>query len=400
MPVETRSDYRAGVTSKDHHSASKNVLTPYDVMDGMRALAAITVLLGHLRSILFLEFTYGIPIFWKIFYFITGFGHQAVMIFFVLSGYWITKSVVRSSEGRFSWPNYAIDRISRLWIVLIPALLIGGLLDSLGRYGTESALYLGRQGNNTVVWDVGTHLTLVDLAGNIAFLQTLIVPPFGSNGALWSLANEFWYYVWFPPIYKFFRRDKPSFAAIFFVILTMAVFNGLLVGFICWLCGTLLFFLARREAITIELRRRPNVALAGALSLFCGALLLSRIPHLLPMRTELVDVLISGSFALTLLVLISSGRTFPGWISPLCRYGARSSYSLYLVHFPFIMLLAAVFITPSHRLPPSSDLLLAFLAIGATAILYGYAFSSVTEVNTSRLRGWLRAKLLKARYSV
>ena len=34
--------------------------------------------------------------------------------------------------------------------------------------------------------------------GNLFFLQTIFVPPFGSNAPLWSLSFEFWYYLLFP----------------------------------------------------------------------------------------------------------------------------------------------------------------------------------------------------------
>ena len=49
-------------------------------------------------------------------------------------------------------------------------------------------------------------LTWPVLAANALFLQTIVaarnaphpVPTFGSNGALWSLSYEFWYYLAFP----------------------------------------------------------------------------------------------------------------------------------------------------------------------------------------------------------
>ena len=36
------------------------------------------------------------------------------------------------------------------------------------------------------------------LFSNIFFLQGIYTPTFGTDGALWSLANEFWYYLLFP----------------------------------------------------------------------------------------------------------------------------------------------------------------------------------------------------------
>ena len=41
-------------------------------------------------------------------------------------------------------------------------------------------------------------LTLRHVFANVLFMQTVMAPVFGSNGPLWSLANEFWYYVTFP----------------------------------------------------------------------------------------------------------------------------------------------------------------------------------------------------------
>jgi len=38
---------------------------------------------------------------------------------------------------------------------------------------------------------------LGDLLENLGFVQTVSVPVYGTNGPLWSLANEFWYYVMF-----------------------------------------------------------------------------------------------------------------------------------------------------------------------------------------------------------
>jgi peptidoglycan/LPS O-acetylase OafA/YrhL len=133
------------------------------------------------------------------------------------------------------------------------------------------------------------------------------------------------------------------------------------------------------------------VALAAAILLFFGVLSLSRMPHL-PIDDRIVDVAVSGSFALLLFVLIRSARTYPHWLGPLCRFGAGSSYSLYVVHFPLVVLLAALFLTPAYRLPPSGGLLLSFVGIGICTIIYAYGVSAVTEANTSKLRRWLKAK--------
>lgn len=372
---------------------AKESLSAYDLMDAMRALAAMAVLISHARNILFLDAKSELPASWKIFYFATGFGHQAVMIFFVLSGYWITKTVARrSTEGGFAWCDYAIDRLSRLWIVLIPALLIGGIFDAIGRYGIAAPIYFGVQGTNTLTYDVATRLSFINLSGNLAFLQTLVVEPFGSNGPLWSLANEFWYYIWFPSLYQLLQKWRSSIVMSLFALITMGAFSTLLPGFVCWLFGSLLYFATRRPIIrTARPQGGRQVLLVVVSCLFFGVLVLSRVPAL-TIDGRIQDIAISGTFTLLLFFLIQSAGTYARWLAPLCRYGAGSSYSLYVTHFPLIVLLASLFVTPSHRLPPSGELLLIFTVTVLVAIIYGYGISAVTEANTSKIRHWLKEK--------
>lgn len=390
-----KNNAEGGTRRMTSRTASKS-LTVYDLMDGMRALAAVAVLICHERDMLFYDATATLSAPWKLFYFVTGFGHQAVMIFFVLSGYWITKTVARRcTEGGFAWSDYAIDRLSRLYIVLVPALLLGGLLDSIGRYGTAAPLYLGLQGANTLTWDVAARLSLSDLIGNLAFVQSLIVEPFGSNGPLWSLANEFWYYLWFPSLYQLLQGRRPSIAASIFVLTTMVAFRSLLPGFICWLFGSSLFYATQNRIAKTAPGRGAGVGRAALIVLFFVILSLSRM-KLIAIDDAITDMAVSGSFALMLFALIRSARTYPSWLAPLCRYGAGSSYSLYLVHFPLVVFLSALFLTPASRRPPSGGLLLSFVAIGFVAIVYAYGVSAVTEANTSKLRRWLKKKYVNA----
>src|SRR5690349_4486256 len=57
--------------------------------------------------------------------FVCGFGHHAVVVFFVLSGFLIGSKVVRDiGEDRFDTRRYLIARVSRIHLVLIPALFL------------------------------------------------------------------------------------------------------------------------------------------------------------------------------------------------------------------------------------------------------------------------------------
>ena len=76
-------------------------------------------------------------------------------------------------------------RLSRLYVVLLPALLLGGALDWLGMHmaGTE-AVYSGNSGMHALAFNVHSALTWPILAANGLFLQTIQLPGFGhSSGA-------------------------------------------------------------------------------------------------------------------------------------------------------------------------------------------------------------------------
>ena len=166
--------------------------------DFFRGLAAFLVLISHVRNLLFEDYVpNGNPLA-QFFYFITGFGHEAVILFFVLSGFFIIGSIHESVQRQqWSIRNYIINRLTRLWIVLLPSLLLTLCWDHLGlMLYSDAYTYAGTLINISPESPV-LHLGITNFAGNLFFLQTILVTTFGSNGALWSLSNEFWYFVLF-----------------------------------------------------------------------------------------------------------------------------------------------------------------------------------------------------------
>src|SRR4051794_19257072 len=122
-------------------------------------------------------------------WFLTGFPHQAVIVFFVISGYLVGGNVIAKSRGTEPFlAKYFADRIVRIYLVLIPVILLGWCLDSIGRhflagFGVyDSSMFAGSFDLN-LLWP------------NLLNLQGIFFPSFGSNGPLWSLGCEFWYYI-------------------------------------------------------------------------------------------------------------------------------------------------------------------------------------------------------------
>ena len=113
-----------------------------------------------------------------------SFGHSAVVVFFVLSGFVIAYVTDQKEKD---WASYAASRLSRVYSVAVPTLLLTVLLDAIGR-PLFPALY-------TYPFDQFALRTL----GSLLMLNEvwLISITSFSNVPYWSIAFESWYYIIF-----------------------------------------------------------------------------------------------------------------------------------------------------------------------------------------------------------
>jgi len=199
---------------------------------------------GHLRGLFFLDYPRlrNPGSLTKILYAATGFGHQAVMVFFVLSGFFISSAIFkRYIQGNWAWKDYAIDRLVRLYVVLVPGLMLGAMWDSLGRFLFAATGLYTNPLQKFGIDSVQHALTKLTFMGNMFFLQDIYCPSFGSNGPLWSLSNEFWYYVLFPVLFllvlgRCCRRAIVGYGLLAAVVIWLIGYDRIS-GFVVWLSG-------------------------------------------------------------------------------------------------------------------------------------------------------------------
>jgi peptidoglycan/LPS O-acetylase OafA/YrhL len=360
-------------------------------------MAALMVMCGHVRALFFVDFhqvAHG-NIALRILYFGTGLGHQAVVLFFVLSGYLISSAVFkRRALDRWSWGDYAIDRCSRLYAVLIPGLLIGWVFDRLGILSFAPPSLYSRPLEAFGSAIAQERLTLSIFFGNLAFLQTIACPTFGSNSPLWSLANEFWYYLLFPVLLEVVKawRSKAAARATLLSLLTLAIaaFVGwpILCDFPIWLAGTAL--------VVAHATHRLRLAAARLLYLFgtsvalCLCFIAAR-TNIAFVGSDLTLGLVFGAFLLALLQLGSCeiGSAY----ARLSHLAAGFSYSLYVLHFPFLLFLRA-WLTPSERWQPDARHLVVGLGIGIITLVLAWFVSTFTEQKTSIFRDLIKSRIL------
>ena len=362
-------------------------------LDLIRAVAAWAVLWGHLRNMFFADFQYvqHRSSLTNVIYLLTGFGHQAVIVFFVLSGFLISSAVLkRHASGTWSWRGYAIDRLSRLYTVLIPGLLLGLMWDKAGAsiFASTGVYAHPLEGFGTAI--AQSQITVGTFVGNMLFLQTIACPTFGSNGPLWSLANEFWYYVLFPLglaaglawAKKFFGR------AILLTTLTicLAVFvkSGILAGFVVWMAGCILviaysrFSLSKPAWLSLYL-------LLSSLAL-CVSLLAARARESSVLGSDLALGLTFTLFLFGILQLeFGTGRDY--YPRSAHRF-AGFSYSLYVLHFPLLLFLKA-WLSPSQKWQPDTPHLVCGAILGAIALSFAWLVSLFTENKTRSVRNWM-----------
>lgn len=359
-------------------------------LDVIRGVSAVAVLLHHLRGLFFVDYPYlaSKSLVVTALYAVTGYGHQAVIVFFVLSGYFIGTSVMESvGKLRWSWRTYLVSRLTRLQLVLFPALVLGALWDRIGmRIPQASALYYDAlyKFNGP---SVALRSTAPVFLGNFFFLQSIFSPVFGSNGPLWSLSYEFWYYIVFPALILAMAawvgiRGRILYAALALLLLWF-VGAQITLYFLIWLAGMLVGWIQRAAKFR---SRSPLLPLATGL-IFLGSLAWCRMR---PIASDLVtDYLVALCFALWLFALLLGSRedaslAYARGAGKLAGF----SYTLYLTHFPALLLLRA-WLDPQGNWQPDARHLAYAAMIGLLMLGYAFVVAEFTEAHTAAVRNWL-----------
>ncbi|MGI0134513.1 MAG: acyltransferase family protein [Candidatus Micrarchaeaceae archaeon] len=368
-------------------------------LDLIRAVAAWAVMWGHVRGNFFVDYRQlrqaGVAI--KALYFVTGFGHQAVMVFFVLSGFLISSSVIsKHLSGTWSWRDYAINRSSRLYVVLIPGLLFGFLWDRIGSAVFASTGLYSHPLEGFGPGIVQNQITIRTFIENVFFLQTITCPTFGSNGPLWSLSNEFWYYVVFPVgLFAGLALAKRSMGrAIPLTILAcgLLVFLGSakIAGFFVWMAGCALVF-AYSAFPSLTNRWLILCALVSSFA-FVTCLTAARIGKLPSLGSDLSVGLAFALFLFAVLYVDFGARSthYP----KAAHFFSGFSYSLYVLHFPLLLFLRA-WIVPSRKWQPDAVHLVYGIIIGVIALGFAWLVSTFTENKTRVVRDWMKTLICR-----
>jgi peptidoglycan/LPS O-acetylase OafA/YrhL len=325
-------------------------------------------------------------------------GTTPVMMFFVLSGYLVGGSIFKAlKRGRWSTGDYLIKRLTRLWVVLIPAILFGILLDNLGFrvFGVPGNVYVDHIGY--VYPHVAENFQLSTILGNFAFLQGIFVTTPGTNGALWSLANEFWYYMLFPLIVVplFLRKSiwiqlgSILFVAGFLTMVSLrtdpASLKHIPLLFPIWILGALLSL----APLKIPVRARSLCTAMMVVAVVAGTMIMRR----LEVPVHPAQWISATLFTCLLYTLLHyQGKSVAGIYRSIAGFFSKISYSLYLVHMPVGAFLAAWLLRPWHMRAKTPANFLIYFGFCGLIVLITYGFYLAFEANTDKVRKLITRK--------
>jgi peptidoglycan/LPS O-acetylase OafA/YrhL len=368
-----------------------------DFIDFSRWVSAFLVVLGHAVALL-ISHPLSTGKVASVFLFASSLGHDAVIFFFVISGFLVGGRML--DQWLTTGPkivDYFAARASRIYIVLVPALTIGYALDVAGlHYFNEAGLYTdpAQHGIHTLV-DASERLNLRTYIGNLLLLQGVSVSSQGSNVPLWSLAYEWWYYCLFGVavagilVKGWWRIVCWACLAILLVKLP----RELVLWMIIWLMGTMTYFICKTSNVNKSAYAVLFVFIAGIIALCWNTFSDS---HALDsgsvLRTFSSDLGVGAVYSLIMIVI--SRVRFPFPMIAFNRWASGFSYSIYLFHFPVLILLVAM---ANHFLGVKLLMPLTFGSFGwvmlLIALVYvaGFALAQTTEKYT----GALKRKLLE-----
>jgi len=366
-----------------------------DFLNASRWVAAFFVVLGHVFSISignYYDLPHDNPLLRGI-HFLSGFGYVGVIVFFVISGFLVAgRVIVNYHEKRFNIIDYFVNRYSRIYTVFIPALSVGFILDwfgvtffdGSGIYRHPDQFYINSFGN-----DMATHLSVGTFVGNLLQLQTIVVSSLGSNGPLWSLANEWWYYVLFAFCMIAYRPGRlltRVIAGVTIVAMLAVLPLRISLWFLVWCIGAAIAVLDRHWT------GWPFIAGAtiGATCLIAVRWITMGQLYIGLVTQFAIDLAVALGFSIALLCAknLKTGRK----LGSVHRMLASFSYTVYLVHFPAMVFAAAllkeVFGIRFLRPPGVTGLIYAG-ALLMVLYVYAWVFAVLTEAHTSTVRARL-----------
>ena len=346
-------------------------------------------------------------------------GGVAVLLFFVLSGLLICYSALNKlGNPAYGFRNFFVDRFSRIYSGLLPAMLIGAIIAA-AIYGTNYSyfVYLSSMQSPPSLLTFGMTLGMLERFP-VTFFDSLLSPfglsfplpnvtPFGFNGILWTLAVEWWIYMvfgWFVmgalTLIRGAKRNNVHKVLFVFVAAALSLMlAGLLQEFssviIVWFVSALMMLAISSKTVKSRLSGSLAAKVLAALFVLALASAIFSAYIAFAWTSQYYDVFMGLQLSAFVVVGISflnrkeigdssvwlSNKRVVNWTT----IGAGFSFTLFLTHYPIIIFLNGL------NLP--IDRLWMFLPILTITNLTALSIAHFTEKRHKALASTIKKRL-------
>ena len=265
--------------------------------------------------------------------------NTGVVIFFVLSGLIISYTLFYKSQSKaYSFKIFFIDRFSRIYMGLLPSLLVILIIDSC-------ILYL-----NPEYYTFQDAFNLKTFFGNLFMLQdyneigyylnqyiplSYKITSFGSGRPLWTLSIEWWLYLFFGLVYFFYRKRFfwkyfPLLVLFSIVPIWHFIYGNILTVY--WFLGVLITLLVFKNKQNFS-----SFFLLSLSSMFFFAAIINLFILEHTAYSPKYVIYLAGSLFFLLLYQQHSKIDMNEKIMHIIKYIASYSFTLYLIHYSIIV---------------------------------------------------------------
>lgn len=305
-------------------------------------------------------------------------GEIGVTLFFALSGFGIFWSLYRKENRnqRINWRSFMKQRCRRIMPQYYACICVLLIFQSTG--------LVGKSGVKAIV----TYLT---------FTQNLFIDTHGAiNGALWSMATIFQFYLVAPWLYRMVKRNwfASGMLSVAFTIISKIVIYHIILPQ-CHMEGVAYFIYGRQLVSALDnfvlgmvaakvaillAEQKKNNSIMGIIGTIVVVCMLAGIPYISSTKVVYGDTVYSYivhsvlAILLSLLIvfvsiwpILSNDFDIPGKI---IDFYAKYQYGIYLWHMPLIICLYNG--SPLFQFLIAKGFIFFFVAIGVAVTIVGY----------------------------
>jgi peptidoglycan/LPS O-acetylase OafA/YrhL len=294
----------------------------------LRAIASQIVVLGHILQLNILPTN-------SVLAFLPSY---SVLIFFVISGYIVSYSC--NLKGKeYGLLNYVIDRFSRIYITLIPAFILTIIIGIVYLYCLNSSAF-------NINWRYLISSFLMQQENPILMKIQYMLPNtetfkfvgvFGNNLPLWSLSIEWWLYMFFG-IFYFKRIEQLNGRHNFLLFLSLPFVIGYMflpgrAGYglpFIWLSGVVINYLTSKKIIVAKSHMFVLISLIFAL------VSIKTTPNI-----AILFFVVFFFFSINYFNELGNNSFYNSFFK-LARWPGNYSYSIYIIHYPLILLISSL----------------------------------------------------------